>query len=73
MMGNEKFLHLVIGSNKMLARVDPRTKAKQGREYELIIDVDRLHIFDPKSQLAIDRISIPPEIQEEVSPPALPP
>jgi multiple sugar transport system ATP-binding protein len=73
MMGNEKFLHIVVGSNKMLARVDPRTRARQGKEYELIIDVDRLHIFDPTSQRTIDRIDIPSEIQEEIQlPPPTP-
>jgi multiple sugar transport system ATP-binding protein len=71
MMGNEKFLHIMVGANRMLARVDPRTRARQGREYELIIDVDRLHIFDPESQLTIDPIDIPSEIQAEVTPPPL--
>jgi multiple sugar transport system ATP-binding protein len=64
MMGNEKFLHLVVGSNRMLARVDPRTRARQGQEYELMIDVDRLHVFDPATELAVDGIDVPPEIRD---------
>jgi len=29
-----------------------------------MIDVDRLHLFDPKTELTLDRIDIPPEIRE---------
>ena len=53
MMGNEKFLHLITGGQKFLARVDPRTRARAGQEIELMLDVDRIHVFDTQSQLAI--------------------
>jgi multiple sugar transport system ATP-binding protein len=66
MMGNEKFLHLIVGSQKLLARVDPRTRARAGHDFDLMIDVDRLHLFDPKTELTLDRIDIPPEIREPV-------
>jgi multiple sugar transport system ATP-binding protein len=67
MMGNEKFLHLIVGSQKVLARVDPRTRARAGQDFELMIDVDRVHLFDPETELTLDRIDVPPEIRELVS------
>jgi multiple sugar transport system ATP-binding protein len=67
MMGNEKFLHLIVGSQKLLARVDPRTRARAGQDFDLVIDIDRLHLFDADTELTLDRIDMPPEIQELVT------
>ena len=53
MMGNEKFLHLLAGDQKCLARVDPRTRARAGQEVQLAFDVDHMQTFDAQSQLAI--------------------
>jgi len=55
MMGNEKFLHLLIGDQKCLARVDPRTRARAGQEMEVAFDMDSTHAFDAASRLAIGR------------------
>jgi len=59
MMGNEKFLHLIIGAQPLLARVDPRTKARAGLEVGLTVDIDRLHVFDAATQAALAKIEIP--------------
>jgi len=64
MMGNEKFLHVFIGTQPLLARVDPRTRARAGQEIELTLDIDRLHVFDATTQLALDKIEIPEELRE---------
>jgi multiple sugar transport system ATP-binding protein len=32
-----------------LARLNPRTQAKQGQEIELVVDTGRLHFFDPET------------------------
>jgi multiple sugar transport system ATP-binding protein len=64
MMGNEKFLHVLIGTQPLLARVDPRTRARAGQEIELTLDIDRLHVFDATTQLALDKIEIPEELRE---------
>jgi len=53
MMGNEKFLHLLAGGQKCLARVDPRTRARVGHDIQLAFDMDHMHAFDAQSQLAI--------------------
>ncbi len=64
MMGNEKFLHLLIDKQTLLARVDPRTRARAGQEVELTLDIDRIHIFDAATQAALDKIDIPGEMRE---------
>ncbi len=64
MMGNEKLLHLIIGTHRLLARVDPRTQARPSQDIELTLDVDRLHIFDAKTQVALDKMEIPEEMRE---------
>ncbi len=67
MMGNEKFLHLVSGTEKVLARVDPRTRARAGQDIKLMLDIDHLHVFDPKTEAAIAKIEIPEELREPPS------
>jgi multiple sugar transport system ATP-binding protein len=62
MMGAEKFLHVLAGTEKALARVDPRTAAKAGQEARLLFDMDRVHIFDAETAVALDKIDIPEEI-----------
>jgi multiple sugar transport system ATP-binding protein len=63
MMGNEKLLHLIAGPHKLLARVNPRTQATPGQELELMIDIERLHIFDARTQLALDIVPVPEEVR----------
>ena len=42
----------------------PRTRARAGQEIELTLDIDRLHVFDSTTQLALDKIEIPEELRE---------
>jgi len=53
MMGNEKFLHLLAADQKCLARVDPRTRARAGQDIQVALDMDRMHAFDARTQLAV--------------------
>jgi multiple sugar transport system ATP-binding protein len=62
MMGNEKFLHVFVGEYALLARVDPRTRARVGQEVELRLDVDRLHLFDAATDRAIGKMSLSEEL-----------
>jgi multiple sugar transport system ATP-binding protein len=41
------------GESTFLARLNPRTAAKEGQPIELVVDVGRLHFFDPGSGLGI--------------------
>jgi multiple sugar transport system ATP-binding protein len=60
LLGSEVFLHLVIGGETMLARVDPRTRARPGQEIDVAFDMGRAYVFDPETSLAIGEVSGPP-------------
>jgi multiple sugar transport system ATP-binding protein len=66
MMGNEKFLHVLVGKQTLLARVDPRTRARVGQEIELQLDMERLHLFDPTTELAVAKMELPSELREPI-------
>ncbi len=53
MMGNELFIYLINGSNRFLARVDPRSKARPGQEMGLVFNMANLHAFDIDTGKAI--------------------
>ena len=67
MLGNETLLHLMIDKQSLLARVDPRTRARAGQDIEARLDVDRLHVFDARTETAVDKIELPPELQESAA------
>ena len=69
MMGNERFLHVIVGEQTLLARVDPRTRARVGQEVELQLDIDRLHLFDATTQLALGKMDLPEELVERPTSP----
>jgi multiple sugar transport system ATP-binding protein len=58
MIGNEKLLHVQSGAQTYLARVDPRSRAKQGLTIQLLFDLDRIHIFHAGDQTSIDKIDL---------------
>jgi multiple sugar transport system ATP-binding protein len=53
LMGNEIFLYLVSGENQIVARVDPRTDFKIGDKTQVAFNMDKCHLFDPETELAI--------------------
>jgi multiple sugar transport system ATP-binding protein len=53
LMGNEVFLHLISDGTNFLARVDPRTKAKPGKEIQVLFDLGAMQAFDSETQLVI--------------------
>lgn len=53
MMGNEVFLYLVADGKTFVARVDPRTNARVGKEIEVAMSMDHIHIFDKETEKAI--------------------
>jgi multiple sugar transport system ATP-binding protein len=59
MMGNERFLHVIVNGQKLLARVDPRTRARAGQDVSLLLDLDRVHIFAAETEQALDKIDLP--------------
>ncbi len=53
LMGNEVFLYLKSGKHGYVARVDPRTNARVGREHTVVMNTDNMHLFDAESETAI--------------------
>jgi multiple sugar transport system ATP-binding protein len=53
LMGNETLLYLLNGAHSFIARVDPRSRARAGNTVAVIVNLDRLHFFDPQTQWSI--------------------
>ncbi len=53
LMGNEIIVYLDTDRYEFLGRFDPRTTARVGQTRRVIFNMDRMHIFDRQSELAI--------------------
>jgi len=53
MMGSEIFLYLESVGNKLIAKVPPRSKAKDGDTIDLAIDCTKVHLFDKETELTL--------------------
>ena len=52
-MGGEVFLYLLSGESSFVARVDSRSQGRPGQPIDMSVNLDRLHIFDKETELAI--------------------
>jgi multiple sugar transport system ATP-binding protein len=52
-LGNEILLHLQIGLSSVLARVKPSSSIQIGDEVNVIVNTQRLHVFDPHTMEAL--------------------
>ncbi|MFN2190195.1 MAG: ABC transporter ATP-binding protein [Candidatus Promineifilaceae bacterium] len=53
LLGHELHLFLNSGSKNFISIVDTRMAPSVGNDVDLVIDVDRMHLFDPESEVAI--------------------
>lgn len=53
LMGSETYLYMSIIDEKIVAKVDPKTKKRTGDTVELNVHWNRIHIFDKESEKAI--------------------
>jgi multiple sugar transport system ATP-binding protein len=53
LMGNEVLTYLLIGQKQFIARMDPRTSARVGKQMDVVVNMDNIHLFDHDSELAI--------------------
>lgn len=53
LMGNEIIVYLDTDRYEFLGRFDPRAVARVGQTRQVIFNMDRMHIFDRESELAI--------------------
>ncbi len=52
-MGAEILLHLTTGKNIFVARVGSHNKAKVNQDIEMVFDMDKIHVFDKKTEKTI--------------------
>ncbi len=52
-MGAEIYLFLLSGKNSFIARVDPRSQARPGNKLDVVMNLDKIHVFDKETELAI--------------------
>ncbi len=52
-MGAETYLHLIAGNSRFVARVAPKTQAKVFQNIKLIFDNQKLHFFDPETEIVL--------------------
>ncbi len=53
LMGNEILLYLLTGKNTFVARVDPRSNLRVGKQAEVVFNMDKFHVFDSVTEQAI--------------------
>ncbi|WP_058486742.1 ABC transporter ATP-binding protein [Defluviitalea phaphyphila] len=53
MLGAEVYLYMVCEGQNITARVDPRSQAKPGDNIKVALDVNRIHVFDKETEMAI--------------------
>jgi len=52
-LGNEELIHAQTEGNEIVALIPSEREVKAGEQIELAVPLDKLHIFDPESELAL--------------------
>jgi multiple sugar transport system ATP-binding protein len=52
-MGAEVYLNLSAGPHSLVARVNPRTNARDGQRHSVVLNMDECHLFDANTEMAI--------------------
>ncbi len=52
-LGADQYLYGKVGSDDLIARVDPQLKVAVGDLVRLGVNMDRLHLFDPETEKAV--------------------
>jgi multiple sugar transport system ATP-binding protein len=52
-LGADQYLYGKVGSDDLIARVDPQLKVSVGDIVRLAINMQRLHLFDPETEKAV--------------------
>ena len=53
LMGSEIYLYLTYKDSRFTARVAPTTKSRTGDTIKIALDTNRVHLFDPETELTI--------------------
>jgi multiple sugar transport system ATP-binding protein len=52
-LGHEYVAYLKVGDSKIVASLDKETKLRPGDTADFIVNLDRIHIFDGDTELAM--------------------
>ena len=52
-LGNEELIHAQTEGNEIVALIPSERMVKAGEQIELAVPLDKLHVFDPESELAL--------------------
>jgi multiple sugar transport system ATP-binding protein len=53
-LGSDLLVHVDIeAQERIVARLEPKLRVERGERIRLAVDPDRLHFFDPNSELAL--------------------
>jgi multiple sugar transport system ATP-binding protein len=50
LMGNEIFMHLMLGGFASVARIDPRSQLRVGDTAQLVFNMENMHLFEPEGE-----------------------
>jgi multiple sugar transport system ATP-binding protein len=53
LMGKEIQLYVTTGDHSFVAIVDPRTSARMSDQFQVVFNMDNMHLFDPETEQAI--------------------
>jgi multiple sugar transport system ATP-binding protein len=52
-LGSEVYAYITIGKHEMIARMDAAHQPRPGENLQVVLDTDRLHVFDPQTEQAL--------------------
>jgi multiple sugar transport system ATP-binding protein len=52
-LGSDVILYLTVGQQSIVARVDAHSQAKMGQTIDVVLNMRKMHLFNPKTQEAI--------------------
>ncbi|GAB4439307.1 MAG: ABC transporter ATP-binding protein [Chloroflexi bacterium OHK40] len=52
-MGSEVYAYVENGGKEFIGRLDPRTSARTGHSLDIVLDMDKMHIFDRETEKAL--------------------
>ncbi len=52
-LGSDVEMHITSGEHNLIAKIDSKTQAKVGENIDVVLDLDKAHLFDPKTEQAL--------------------
>jgi multiple sugar transport system ATP-binding protein len=52
-LGNDVEMYLTAGSHNLIAMIDSKTQARSGETIEVVLDMEKSHLFDKETEKAL--------------------